>query len=384
MATVDNTTDEYKLQSAYEMLESLDNDELAVNSPFSNELGWIELEGRVVTGEQGAPDVVRAGAVMMCLAQFQEKVKSLVSVSPTEEPARALWVALYQAVFLANKERAPPASITFNLQADSIKMAPLLHSAARALGCGSEGNDADEHTAYTISRQALAQLYGLCGPHGIPAASLLPPNSTRSPPGLWHPVRSLKPAPGTRVYARPIPHLSHGQAPQPCKRTVFAFTAIDNKQKRHVDLVEEWMNNPRVDKAWMEKGDRAKHERFTRERVEDAHSLSLIGSFLEREQTFTMRKDKQAFEEKTVDKVHEAVYTEVYWVKEDRLGPLFDSRPYDRGVHMLVGNEGMRGKHRVKAWLPSLVHYCFLDDVRTTRVIAEVSASTPYRRSILC
>lgn len=62
---------------------------------------------------------------------------------------------------------------------------------------------------------------------------------------------------------------------------------------------------------------------------------------------------------------------QIYWVKEDRLGPLYPSKDYDRGIHVLVGSNLHRGSHRVRAWLPSLVHYCLMDDVRTERVVAE-------------
>jgi N5-hydroxyornithine acetyltransferase len=36
-----------------------------------------------------------------------------------------------------------------------------------------------------------------------------------------------------------------------------------------------------------------------------------------------------------------------------------------------VGEEEFRGPHRVKAWLSSLVHYCFTHDSRTENVIME-------------
>lgn len=38
---------------------------------------------------------------------------------------------------------------------------------------------------------------------------------------------------------------------------------------------------------------------------------------------------------------------------------------------MLVGSDAHRGPHRIRAWMPSLAHYCFLDDPRTQRVICE-------------
>jgi len=38
---------------------------------------------------------------------------------------------------------------------------------------------------------------------------------------------------------------------------------------------------------------------------------------------------------------------------------------------MLVGSNAHRGPHRIRAWMPSLAHYCFLDDPRTQRVLCE-------------
>jgi hypothetical protein len=61
-------------------------------------------------------------------------------------------------------------------------------------------------------------------------------------------------------------------------------------------------------------------------------------------------------------------------VKEDRLGQYCDAADWERGVHVLVGEERFRGEHRVKAWLGSLVHLCFLDDPRTMTVALEPRA----------
>jgi hypothetical protein len=38
---------------------------------------------------------------------------------------------------------------------------------------------------------------------------------------------------------------------------------------------------------------------------------------------------------------------------------------------MLVGSSIHRGPDYVRAWLPSLAHYCFLSDPRTERVLCE-------------
>jgi len=95
----------------------------------------------------------------------------------------------------------------------------------------------------------------------------------------------------------------------------------------------------------------------------------------------------------------QAIYSEIYWVKEDRLGSLLPepcgdyargtsesrfSRPQSEtgrspcpfsvmlaGIHQLVGSNAHRGPHRVRAWLPSLAHYCFSSEPRTQRVYCE-------------
>lgn len=52
------------------------------------------------------------------------------------------------------------------------------------------------------------------------------------------------------------------------------------------------------------------------------------------------------------------------------------------GIHVLVGSNAHRGPHRIRAWLPSLVHYCFMNDARTERVIAEPNEKNPKMISV--
>jgi acetyl CoA:N6-hydroxylysine acetyl transferase len=94
------------------------------------------------------------------------------------------------------------------------------------------------------------------------------------------------------------------------------------------------------------------HREYLSKLDADPHTLTLIGCF-----------DDQPF-----------AYFEAYWAKEDRIAPFYDVDNYDRGIHMLVGEENHRGPHKVASWLSALVHYLFLDDPRTQRVVAEPRA----------
>ncbi|MBD0678308.1 GNAT family N-acetyltransferase [Pseudomonas sp. V98_8] len=127
---------------------------------------------------------------------------------------------------------------------------------------------------------------------------------------------------------------------------------------RTVDIDEDlarfngWQNSPRVANFWQEQGSLHQHREYLGKRQDDPHTLTLIGCF-----------DDQPF-----------AYFEAYWAKEDRIAPFYDADDYDRGIHMLVGEECHRGPHKVASWLTALVHYLFLDDPRTRRVVAEPRA----------
>lgn len=121
-----------------------------------------------------------------------------------------------------------------------------------------------------------------------------------------------------------------------------------------VDLARfnRWQNSPRVASFWQESGSLQQHREYLDKLEADPHTLTLIGCF-----------DDEPF-----------AYFEAYWAKEDRIAPFYDAADYDRGIHMLVGEEHHRGPHKVASWLSALVHYVFLDDPRTQRVVAEPRA----------
>jgi len=122
--------------------------------------------------------------------------------------------------------------------------------------------------------------------------------------------------------------------------------------EQDLERFNRWQNHPRVSAFWDEAGSLAQHRAYLEKLAADPHSLTLIGCF-----------DDQPF-----------AYYEAYWAKEDRIAPFYPVGDYDRGIHMLVGEDSHRGPHKVQSWLNALVHYLLLDDPRTQRIVAEPRA----------
>lgn len=153
-----------------------------------------------------------------------------------------------------------------------------------------------------------------------------------------HPLRPPKPK--GRVYARFIPWLG-------------GEISLDAATLNDLADLHRWMNQPRVDEFWHEAGDLAHHERYLTGMIADPHIIPLIARF-----------EGRSFG-----------YFEVYWAKEDIVGPFCAAGDYDRGCHVIIGEEAYRGRSWFTAWLPSLLHFMFLDDPRTERIVQEPEAS---------
>ncbi|KAL8734466.1 MAG: hypothetical protein Q9181_003169 [Wetmoreana brouardii] len=194
-----------------------------------------------------------------------------------------------------------------------------------------------------------------------------------------HPLRQKPPAQGETFYTRYIPSvgqylsfrvasLSHKSPtyrgpvsdstpnflPPNSGVTPGSLPSIANMTINpcDTDLLHDWMNDPRVNAAWGEAGPRSSHETFLRRALNEKHSFPVIGCW-----------DGKPFG-----------YFEIYWVKEDHLGRYLSSHDYgnwDRGFHALVGEQEFRGAHRVGVWMSALVHFCWLADPRTERVLVE-------------
>lgn len=164
------------------------------------------------------------------------------------------------------------------------------------------------------------------------------PLSYTSTNGRRHPVR--RPSASQTLYARYIPWIDK----------TIRFERADIR--RHLGCFHKWMNDPRVDVFWEESGSEEKHKAFIQSRLDDPRTEPLIGYF-----------NDTPFG-----------YFELYWAQEDRLGEHYDADDFDRGWHVAIGEEAFRGKEYLTAWLPSLMHYMFLDDPRTQRIVGEPDA----------
>ncbi len=153
--------------------------------------------------------------------------------------------------------------------------------------------------------------------------------------GTRHPLRPPKPR--GELYRRFIPWLGK----------TLTLEVIDPDK----DLLafNRWMNSPRVAHFWEEQGDLEKHQAYIERQLIDPHTLPIIGHF-----------DGIPFG-----------YFEIYWAREDRIAPFYEVDDYDRGLHLLVGEEAFRGKAFYTAWFSSICHYMFLDDPRTQRLVCE-------------
>ncbi len=151
-----------------------------------------------------------------------------------------------------------------------------------------------------------------------------------------HPVRQ-NPKKSTLLYERHIHEIS---------RTIV-FRVID--PKKDLSVFSSWHNDGRISEYWELKGTKEKHIEYIEKSLADQHLIPVI-----------LEADGEP-----------VGYFEFYWVKEDRLGPYYDSHDYDRGFHFLIGERKFLGIKKTDAVLKCVVHYLFLDDPRTLKVMAE-------------
>lgn len=197
-----------------------------------------------------------------------------------------------------------------------------------------------------------------------------PPTQFTFTNGVRHPIRPKPPHQGEVFYVRYIPSVGQylsfrvpflpssksNNHPSSATHSYTHNLSINSIEQQFqnmpsdLDIVHKWMNDPRVNASWGEAGPPEHQEEFLRMNLRSKHSFPVIGCW-----------DGKPFG-----------YFEIYWVKEDKLGQLLGGTDnYDRGIHLLVGEQEYRGPHRVAIWLSALVHFCWLADFRTQTVMLE-------------
>lgn len=152
---------------------------------------------------------------------------------------------------------------------------------------------------------------------------------------LFYPVRPARPQ--GEVYRRYDPQIK-------CE---LSFRLADVAQD--AQRFTAWMNAPRVNAFWEMSGPQTEQEKYLNRQLDSSYCYPLIGCFNDRP----------------------FGYFEIYWAAEDRIGRHYRWQPWDRGLHMLVGEEEWRGAPFIRSWLRGLTHYLWLDEPRTQRIVAE-------------
>ncbi|WP_225770540.1 GNAT family N-acetyltransferase [Inquilinus sp. Marseille-Q2685] len=299
-------------------------DAIPIPQPGTTFLSYASTRAPVTTSRQGDSLTVRqAGAAPLTLRLTEGRL-SVTGAGSGDAALRGVCAAIEAAFgWHPGWER-----LTLDLGDGATELADVL----RRRGVAVETADAP----LTVLPELFMQQADLW--HGRPDLPAFPQRHVMTD-GKRHPQRPPKPQ--GIVYARWIPWLEQTIA-------FRAATVEDDLGHLH-----KWMNDPRVAAFWNEDGDLEKHRRYLSGLIADPHMVPLIATF-----------DGVPF-----------AYFEIYWARENRLAPFYDVQDYDRGWHVVVGEDAYRGRAFISAWLPSLTHYMLLDDCRTQRIVGEPAAA---------
>lgn len=170
-------------------------------------------------------------------------------------------------------------------------------------------------------------------------------------PALWHHSKVIEVTPEKWTETHPVrkaPHLGvvYKRYIPELKQTI-TFRATNVEQD--LETFHGWHNQSRVSCFWELNKPIEELKDYMKKSLSDPHQFPMI-----------------------VEIDGEKVgYYEMYWVKEDRLGPYYESEAWDRGFHFLIGNKKFLGYQTTDAIVKSGLHFLFLDDPRTRKIMAE-------------
>lgn len=154
--------------------------------------------------------------------------------------------------------------------------------------------------------------------------------------GVKHPVRP-KYKEGEILYSKYNPIIN----------ATISVRMID--RNRDLETFHNWHNQERVNNFWELAGTKEEHLNYMTKGLNDPHQIPTI-----------------------IEINNESVgYFEIYWTPEDRLGPIYDHNPYDRGFHLLIGNQNFLGFKNTDSILKAVVHLIYLENSKTFFIMGE-------------
>ncbi|KAG1835836.1 acyl-CoA N-acyltransferase [Suillus subalutaceus] len=256
----------------------------------------------------------------------------LPQASRNDISVKDMWATVYALFTLYHNQETIPVVLSQTINNNEELRSYLLRS---GLGRTAHAPTAPKKEIY-LHRATFWQGAGTQGYH---TRGWLPPSSfsiapfpyiqsfTRTPTVISvHPLRPPKPKPGENT---------------------LEFTYFDlgsgSDTSAHLDSFHRWHNQERVNKAWGERGSLEKHRAYITEVTNDPAPMG---------------------------------YAEITYLKENHVAPYVHGGPgdWDRGLHVLVGEDKFRGAERTNMWHRALIHYCFLADSRTENVMGEPKA----------
>ncbi|KAG2123668.1 acyl-CoA N-acyltransferase [Suillus cothurnatus] len=301
--------------------------------------------------------------------------------STNDISVKDMWATVYALFTLYHSQEVIPVVLSHTINNSEELRSHLLRS---GLGRTAHAPTAPKEEIY-LHRATFWQGAGTQGYH---TRGWLPPSPfsvapfpyiqsfTRTPTVISaHPLRPPKPKPGETLFRRFCPSIG--------EILEFTYFNLGSDTSEHLDLFHRWHNSERVNKAWGERGSLEKHKAYVTEVTNDPAVLPVIMSW----------------------NGEPMGYAEITYLKENHVGPYISGGPgdWDRGLHVLVGEDKFRGAERTTQWHRSLIHYCFLADPRTEKVMVEPKAENtsiikvefdsamhiatifdfPYKRSVL-
>ncbi|KAF9478353.1 hypothetical protein BDN70DRAFT_836226 [Pholiota conissans] len=315
-------------------------------------------------------DVASVGTPFQGNTKHIPKYSPLTLTAPSDVALADFWVNVYALFTLYHTQENIPITLDalpnnaeirqYLLASGLARLYPTPHILAAQI-------DVAPTDILFLSRATFWQGAGTVGFHTRPCWLLNPKpifpwisSYTRSERVIaMHPLRPEKPQPGEVLYRRYCSAVG-----QTLDITYFDLDGVHDGSaarskdgvSRHLTAFHKWHNDDRVNAAWGERGDLATHRAYVEGVMKDPHALLCMLSW-----------DGELMG-----------YVEIVYTKEDHVAQHYPSSVvpglWERGIHVLVGESKFLGGGRSEIWLRCLIHYIFLDDPRTARVIGEPSS----------